>query len=88
VNGKRSGPRWHWLLRLTRHTWLTSGSTSRAISPASLPKIDTCWPYGESMIARTGVSRSSNACTGTTGPNCSSCQARIEASTPARTAGA
>ncbi len=28
VNGKVSGPRWHWLLMLTRQTWLTRGSIS------------------------------------------------------------
>ena len=30
VKGKVSGPRWHWLLRFTRQTWLTMGSTSSA----------------------------------------------------------
>ena len=46
VNGNVSGPRWHWLLRLTRHTWFTSGSTSRAIVPGSLPKMRHLLPVG------------------------------------------
>ena len=44
VNGKVSGPRCHWLLRLTRQTWLTSGSMSRASCAGSVPNTLSCCP--------------------------------------------
>ena len=31
VNGSVSGPRWHWQLRLIRHTWLAMGSIKAAM---------------------------------------------------------
>src|SRR5258706_10569554 len=42
ANGKTSGPRWHWQLRFTRHTWFTRGSTSLPTSSGFDPKILTC----------------------------------------------
>ena len=42
--GKVSGPRWHWLLRLTRHTELASASSSGACLEASEVKTEACWP--------------------------------------------
>ncbi len=48
VNGKSSGPRWHWELMFTRHTWFTKTSINWAISLESFPKIDACCPYFDS----------------------------------------
>ena len=49
VNGKKSGPLWHWLLMLTRHTTLTSTSMSDAISAWSVPNTAACCPNSHSL---------------------------------------
>ena len=49
VNGNTSGPRWHWALIFTRLTSVTNGSISDDTSSASLLKILTCMPCGESI---------------------------------------
>ncbi len=73
VNGKVSGPRWHWLLRLTRQTWLTSGSISRAIAAgvaaeeAHLLAVVRVDDVAHRLLDVVGT-----AATGITGPNCSS----------------
>ena len=51
VKGNVSGPRCHWLLMLTRHTWLTMGSISAATASGSVPKMLACWPKGEAITA-------------------------------------
>lgn len=49
VNGKVSGPRWHWALMLMRLTWWTRMSVSWAISEGSVEKMDACWPNSHSV---------------------------------------
>mmetsp|Transcript_17443 Transcript_17443/g.70091 ORF Transcript_17443/g.70091 Transcript_17443/m.70091 type:complete len:333 (-) Transcript_17443:523-1521(-) len=87
--GRTSGPRWHWVLMLARPTMVARRSTRVAAAAASRRvKSATCWPDHEVLAAVTTSSKSSNAATGTTGPNCSSWKSRIAGVTGATTAGA
>ncbi len=73
VNGNVSGPRWHWLLRLTRQTWLTSGSIRSAehVRVAAEEADLLAVVRLRHVVHRLG-NRRRNGATGTTGPNCSS----------------
>jgi hypothetical protein len=67
VKGNTSGPRWHWVLILTRLTKFTNGSINDDTSFASLLKILTCIPCGESIWYFIGSSIFSKGIMGITG---------------------
>ena len=72
VKGNTSGPRWHKLLRLTRHTKLTRVSIRGAKVLGSSPKRLICCPYLESAISLIISLLWVKDLIGTWGPNCSS----------------